>query len=93
MLVIDNRIYRYDDERDTSVLMRDYSTLTRARGSLSRRSADYRIIPGPETSSTSREASGSVNGDDERENDSARNQYEEMGGLEGGNNDDTERHC
>ena len=33
-----------------------------------------------------------MNGDDKRENDSARNQYEEMGGPEGGNNDDTERH-
>ena len=32
-----------------------------------------------------------MNGDDERENDSARSQYEDMGGAEGGNNGDTER--
>ena len=90
-LVIGNKIYRYDDERETSVLVRDSSTLTRARGSLFRRSDDYRRIPGHEPSSTNQEASGSVNGDDERENDSARSQYEDMGGAEGGNNGDTER--
>ena len=90
-LVIGNKIYRYDDERETSVLVRDNSTLTRARGSLFRRSADYRRIPGHETISTNREASGSVNGVDERENDSARSQNEDMGGAEGGNNGDTER--
>ena len=31
-----------------------------------------------------------MNGDDERENDSVRSQYEHMGGAEGGNNCDTE---
>ena len=73
------------------MLVRDNSTLTRARGSLFRRSADHRRTPGHETSSTNREASGSVNGDDERENDSVRSQNEDMGGAEGGNNGDTER--
>ena len=80
-LVIGNKIYRYDDERETSVLVRDNSTLTRAHGSLFRRSADYRRIPGHETSSTNREARGSRNCDDECKNDSARSQYEDMRGA------------
>ena len=41
-LAIGNKIYRYDDERETSVLVRENSTLMRARGSLFRRSAGYR---------------------------------------------------
>ena len=43
-LVIDNRIDRYDDERQVSVLARENSILTCARGSFFRRSADYRRI-------------------------------------------------
>ena len=44
-LVIDNKIYRYDDASDTSVLVRDNNRQPRgynARGSLYMGSADFR---------------------------------------------------
>ena len=58
-------IYRYDDESETSMLMRDNNIQQRghgARGSLMG-SADYRRHLGNAQSSANQDESGSVNGD------------------------------
>ena len=91
-LVIENKVYRYDDESETAVLVRDnYRPATRvgARGSLYMGSADYRRHLSHPLSSTNQDGSGSVNGDEEQANDSARNESEVMGGAVGGPDGDT----
>ena len=77
--VIENKVYRYDDESETVVLVRDnYKPTTRivARGSLYMGSADYRRHLSHPLSSTNQDGSGSVNDGEEQANDSARNESE-----------------
>ena len=86
-LVIDNKVYRYDDARETSVLVRDNNRQPRgysARGSLYMGSADFRRHLGQPHGTANQNDSGSVNGDEARANDSARNESEALGGATGG---------
>ena len=90
--VIENKVYCYDDESETDVLVRDnYKPTTRivARGSLYMRSADYRRHLSHPLSPTNQDGSGSVNGGEEQANDSAQNESEVMGGAVGGTDGDT----
>ena len=86
-LVIDNKVYRYDDARESSVLVRDNNRQPRgysARGSLYMGSADFRRHLGQPHGTANQNDSGSVNGDEARANDSARNESEALGGATGG---------
>ena len=91
-LVIDNKVYRYDDESETSVLVQDNNRQQRglgARCSLFMGSADYQHHLGHVQSSANQDESESVNGDDEHVNDRAQNEREAMGGARGGDDSDT----
>ena len=83
-LVIGNKVYRYDDESETSVLLRDNNRQQRGlgpRGSLFMGSADHRQRLGHVQNSANQNVSGSVNGDDEHVNDGAPNESEAIGGA------------
>lgn len=81
-LIIGNKLYRYDDETESVILVRDKSKPTRVgpHGSLYMGSADYMR----QQLSSNHSDSGSVNDDDDHVDDSARNGNETMGGAVGG---------